>query len=529
MPDIFYEGYFALFLIISIGIVLGNLKIKGLSLDLSAVIFVALFLGHHGYMVPIEFQTIGLVFFIFTIGIQAGPGFFDSFKALGRKLIYICTILILTAALLGVGLSKYFGIDIALGIGVFTGALTSSTGLAAAIDATGSPLSSIGYGIAYPAGVIGVILFLSFFSKVLRIDMKSEENNYKKQQAKEHPEVIDKNFVVENKNIHGKTINELEIGTMTHAVISRVKHNNKTVTPHDKTRLYTGDIITVVGTREALDKIELLIGRPTEEKIPLAENYKVNWVLVTNKNVVNKPLKVLNLTALYNATITRIRRSGIDLSPDGNTTLRFGDKVVVASDEENIRQVMKLLGNEEKRLSETNFLPISLGILIGMLVGSVKIPFFGLFDFSLGITGGILTTAIILSNLGKTGPIIWTMSGTANQLLRKLGLLMFLATVGTHSGAHIVEAFTQYGWNLFFIGIAITIIPMLLSILYGKYILKVNFAVLLGVIAGSMTSTPGLAAVDSKTQTDAPSIGYATVYPFALVLMIIVSQLMAML
>ncbi len=259
MPDIFYEGYFALFLIISIGIVLGNLEIKGVSLDLSAVIFVALFLGHHGYMVPVEFQTIGLVFFIFTIGIQAGPGFFDSFKALGRKLIYICFILIMSAALLGLGFSKYFDIDIALGIGVFTGALTSATGLAAAIDATGSPLASIGYGVAYPAGVLGVILFLSFFSKVLKVDMKKEEDDYRKQQAMEYPEVIDRNFVVENKNIHGKTIKELEIGTMTHAVISRVKHDNKTVTPTEKTKLYIGDIITVVGKKEALDKIELLI------------------------------------------------------------------------------------------------------------------------------------------------------------------------------------------------------------------------------------------------------------------------------
>ncbi len=529
MPDIVYEGYFALFLIISIGIVLGSVKIKGLSLDLSAVIFVALFLGHHGFIVPVEFQTIGLVFFIFTIGIQAGPGFFDAFNKMGRKLIYICLLLIFSAALISLGFSKYYDIDISLGIGIFTGALTSSTGLAAAIDATGSPLASIGYGIAYPVGVIGVILLLSFFPDILKIDMNKEEEDYKNQQKRDHPDILEGNFVVENKSMDGKKIHDLEIGTMTHAVISRVKHNNKAVTASDQTKLHVGDIVKVVGTAEALEKIKLLIGKPTEEKIPLAEDYKVNWILVTNKNVINKTLKELSLTAYYNATITRIRRSGIDLTPGGNSTLRFGDKVMVACDKENLRKVMKLLGNEEKRLSETNFLPISLGIVIGMLVGSLKIPFFGMFDFSLGITGGILTTAIVLSNLGKTGPIIWSMSGTANQLLRKLGLLMFLATVGTHSGAHIVEAFATYGWSMFFIGAVITIVPMFLSVLFGKYILKINFAVLLGVVAGSMTTTPGLAAIDSKTKTDAPSIGYATVYPFALVMMILVSQLMAML
>ncbi len=529
MPGIFHEGYFALFLIITIGLFIGNLKVKGLSLDLSAVIFVALFLGHLGFEVPIEFQTIGLVFFIFTVGMQAGPGFFDAFKKMGRKLIYICLLLIISAALLGVGFSKYFGIEISLGIGVFTGALTSSTGLAAAIDATDSPLVSIGYGVAYPVGVIGVILFLTFFSNILKIDMKKEEEDYKKQRESKHPEVINRNFVVENKNIDGKTIHELEIGSMTHAVISRIKHKNKTVTPNDKTRLHVGDIIKVVGTAEALAKIEFLIGKPTEEKLPLSGDYTVNWILVTNKSVINKPLKELNLTGYHNATITRIRRSDIDLTPDGNSTLRFGDKVMVACDNENIGKVMKLLGNEERRLSETNFLPVSLGIVIGILIGSLNIPFFGLFDFSLGITGGILTTAIILSNLGKTGPIIWAMSGSANQLLRKLGLLLFLATVGTHSGAHIVDAFANYGWNLFFIGATITVVPLVISILFGRYILKINFALLLGVIAGSMTSTPGLAAIDSRSKTDAPAIGYATVYPVALVFMIIASQLMAML
>ncbi len=451
MAEIFHEGYFALFFIISIGIIIGSLKIKGVSLDLSAVIFVALFMGHYGFIVPIEFQTIGLVFFIFTVGIQAGPGFFDAFKDMGRKLLVICAVLILSAMLLSLGLSAYFDIDRSLIIGIFTGALTSSTGLAAAIDATGSPLTSIGYGIAYPAGVLGVIILLTLFPNMLKVNINKEEDKYKKIQAENHPDVMNKNFVVENHNINGKTIHDLEISTMTNAIISRVKHNNVTITPCDKTMLYLGDIVKVVGTADALEKAEFLIGKPTEEQIPLAENYTVNWILVTSKNVINKSLKELNLTAYYNATITRIRRSGIDITPDGESTLRFGDKVMVASDKDNISKVMKLLGNEYKRLSETNFLPISLGIAIGMLVGSIEIPFFGIFDLSLGITGGVLATAIVLSNFGKTGPIIWSMSGTANQLMRKLGLLMFLATVGTHAGEHIVDAFEEYGWSLFLI------------------------------------------------------------------------------
>ncbi len=527
MTDLIYEGYFALFLIITLGILLGNVKFKGFSLDLSAVVFVALIMGHYGIMVPEAFQTIGLVFFIFTIGIQAGPGFFDAFKKTGRQFLSVCLLLVGTAALLSFTTSRVFGLDPLLGVGIFNGALTSTSGLAAAIDISGSTLPSIGYGVVYPAGAIMAILTIHLLPVVLRIDMKKEEKQYLDRSKEEHPKVSAQHVVVENKNIHGKTIRELGVGTMTQAIISRIKHENEIYTPGEKTRLYLGDILKIVGTDKALEKAELMIGPRTDKKIPHAAGYKINWLLVTNKEVINKSLSELNLTAYYNATITRIRRSGIDISPRGNSSLRFGDKVLIASDNENMSKVMQLLGNNEKRLSETNFLPISLGIIIGVLLGAISFPFFGLFEFSLGTTGGVLIAALILSKLGKTGPVIWNMSGGANNLLRKLGLLMFLATVGTHAGAHIADALVEYGWALLYTGLLITTIPMMLTAVVGYFVLHINFATLLGVIAGSMTSTPGLAAADVKTDTDAASLGYATVYPLALVLMIVFSKILS--
>jgi putative transport protein len=526
MSTLFSEGYFVLFLIITIGIVIGNIRIKGFSLDLSAVIFVALLLGHFGFRVPEVFQTIGLLFFIFTIGIQAGPGIFDAFQKNGRQLLVVCTLLVGTAASLSFGLTRLFSIDINMGVGIFNGALTSTPGLAAAIDATGSPLASIGYGLAYPLGVIGVVLLVHFLPVLFKADLKQEEKAYQEEIAEHFPEVVNRNFVVENKNVHGKTIRELEIGSMTQAIVSRVKHEDKASTPAEDTRLFLGDVVKVVGTSASLEKVEVLIGPPTTEEIPLAEGYTVNWVLITNKEVVGKSLRSLNLTAYYNATITRIRRSGIDLSPKSSSTLRFGDKVLLACNSEDMSKAMKLLGNNEKRLSETNFLPISLGIIIGLIVGKISIPFFGLFEFSPGITGGVLAAALVLSKLGKTGPIIWSMSGSANHLMRKLGLLMFLASVGTQAGAHMVEAFSAYGWMLLLIGLAITVLPVVVSALVGRYVLQMNMITLLGVIAGSMTSTPGLAAADAKTGSEAAAIGYATVYPLALVLMIIFSQIL---
>jgi putative transport protein len=527
MSSLVEEGYFILFVIITLGIVLGNIRFRGFSLDISAVIFVALLLGHWGYLVPEAFQTIGLLFFIFTIGIQAGPGFFDAFKKYGRKLLLICIILVSTAAGISLLLTKLFSIESNLGVGIFNGALTSTPGLAAVIDITGSPLASIGYGVAYPAGALLAILIIHLLPVIFKIDMKEEDRKFMKELNEDFPEVKSQVFVVENKNIHGKSLMELEIRTMTNAVISRVKHGEMATTPDGNTRLFLGDLIKMVGTEDSLNKAALMIGSITDEDIPLTQQFDVNWVLVTNKEVINKSLQSLNLSAWYGATITRIRRSGIDISPSGSSKLRFGDKVLLACDKENMRKVMKILGNDEKRLKETDFLPISLGILIGVILGIVRFPFFGLFEFSLGLTGGVLVAAILLSKLGKTGPIIWSMSSSGNHLLRKLGLLMFLASVGTHAGADIAETLATNGWKLLWIGMAITIFPMIIATVAGHFAMRINFATLLGVIAGSMTSTPGLAAADAKTSTDAASVAYAGVYPIALVLMIVFSQILS--
>ncbi len=528
MPDFLYQGYFVLFVIISLGMILGNLKIKGFSLDSSAVIFVALLLGHFGFTVPISFQTLGLLLFIFTIGIQAGPGFFDAFMKYGRSLIVLCIILIGLASLLIVAARYIFDIPTALAIGIFNGALTSTPGLAAAYDATQSPLTAVGYGIAYPVGVVGVILFMQVFPRILSIRFNDEEQQYKSELRDEHPDISSCILRVSNANVDGKSLKELNIRQMTQAVVSRIKHKGEIFTPDANTRLFLGDYIKGVGNAESLSRLKLLIGDTADEDLSFDERYVVNWLLVTNKAVVNKSLRELNLTALH-ATVTRIRRSGIDLPPKPHSRLRFGDKLLISGSSHEMNQVRRLLGNNEKRLSETNFLPISLGIVLGVLVGTISLPVFGLFDFSLGLTGGVLAVALVLSNIGKTGNIIWSMSGSANQLLRRFGMLLFMATVGTHAGSEIAEVLQSDGLRLILIGLTITFIPLIITAMIGKYYFKMNFLTLLGVLAGSMTSTPGLAALDNKSDTDAASLGYATVYPAALVLMILVSQLLALL
>lgn len=525
--ELFSNSYFALFLIILIGFLIGRIKIKGISLDVSGVIFVALFFGHYGIIVPKDFQYLGLILFIFTIGIQAGPSFFESFKKQGRELALLASILVIASGFITFLVIYFFNIDKNLGVGLLTGSLTSTPGLAAVIDATGSPLASIGYSIGYPFGVIGVILFVNLLPRILRINMPNEEQKYKTEIMAGFPEIFSKNFIVENDSVIGKKFGELNIRFMTKAVISRVMHENHVITPSPELVLQKGDIIKAVGTLDALERVTILVGPETDTEIPTDKNYEVRAILVTNKEVVKKTLGQLNMFNTYGATVTRIRRSGINISPSPSSTLKFGDKIIVVCNEENMKRVSHIFGDDDRKLSDTDFFPIAAGILLGILVGKLSINF-GDFSFSLGLTGGILLVALILGRTGKTGPIMWTMTGAANQLLRQFGLLFFLAAVGTNAGSSLVETFSKYGVELFVYGIIITLVPMIITTIIARYFMKLNMLVLLGTLTGSMTSTPGLAALDNMTDTDAPAVAYATVYPIAMVLLIIVVQILSL-
>ena len=525
--DLLSNSYFSLFLIIALGFILGKIKIRGISLDVSAVIFVALAFGHFGITVPEDFQNIGLVLFIFTVAIQAGPGFIQSFRKSGMPLALLAAVLIFSAFLLTFILTKVWEFDQVLGVGLFTGALTSTPGLAVIVEQSESPLASIGYGIAYPVGVLGVILFIRSFPAIFKADLSREEQEIRDQASAEYPEILSKHFIVKNSNIIGKSFRELQIRNMTGASISRVFREENAFTPTSETVLEEGNIIRAVGTHKALKKVQLLIGPETKKEIPLGSNFIVQSVLLTNKKVINKSVGQLNLLSAYGATITRIRRSGIDIAPSSETILHFGDKLLVACDRDHISDVIKLLGNKDKKLSDTDFFPIAAGIVLGVLAGKLSISFSDNLTLSLGLTGGVLFAGLILSNIGKTGPVIWTMSGAANQLLRQLGLLFFLAAVGTRAGSQLMDTLSEYGFKLFIAGAIITIVPMIITALVARYILKMNMFIFLGGLAGGMTSTPGLAAVDSMTDSNSSHLAYATIYPIALVLIIVTIQIIS--
>ena len=262
----------------------------------------------------------------------------------------------------------------------------------------------------------------------------------------------------------------------------------------------------------------MLVGEREEGELPLDKTQEIESLLLTKKDMINKQLGDLNLQKNFGCTVTRIRRSGIDLSPSPDLALKFGDKLMVVGEKEGLKGIARLLGNNAKKLSDTDFFPIAMGIVLGVLFGKINISFSESLSFSPGLTGGVLMVALVLSAIGKTGPIIWSMSGPANQLLRQ---------VGTSAGKNLVATFQESGLLMFGVGAAITLVPMLIATVVGRLIFKISLLDLLGTITGGMTSTPGLAAADSMVDSNIPSVAYATVYPIAMVFLILFIQMIA--
>ena len=528
LTDLLQTSYFAIFLIVALGFMLGRIKVMGLSLDVSAVIFIALAFGHWGVSIPKELGTFGLVLFIFTIGIQAGPGFFHSFRSKGKTLILITLLIVASACLTGVAMKYLFDIDTPSIVGLIAGALTSTPGLAVAIDSTQSPLASIAYGIAYPFGVIGVILFVKLLPRIMHIDLDREARRLEKERRGQFPELLTCIYRVTNPVVFGRSLMQINARAITGAVISRHKHGEQISIPTAHTVLRENDYIQAVGSDEALNQLATLVGEREEGELPLSHTQEIESLLLTKKDMINKQLGDLNLMKNFGCTVTRVRRSGIDLAPSPDLALKFGDKLTVVGEKEGLKGLARLLGNNAKKLSDTDFFPIAMGIVLGVLFGKLNISFPGGLSFSPGLTGGILIVALFLSAIGKTGPVIWSMSGPANQLLRQLGLLLFLAEVGTSAGKNLVATFQESGWLLFGVGAAITLVPMLIAVIVGRMVFKISILDLLGTITGGMTSTPGLAAADSMTDSNIPGVAYATVYPIAMVFLILFIQLIAL-
>lgn len=523
----FSHQLFLFTFIAAIGIFLQRLKIYGFSLGSAAIVFVAMLFGHLGVEIPAIVMNIGIVFFLFSIGIQAGPSFFATLKNDGLSLLFITFILIASAFLIGHFAVYFFSVDKALVLGIINGALTSTPGLATASDSLASPLVLIGYSLAYPFGVIGVILFVRLLPKILHVDLNQLDELHRSGEEKRTSWLKAKSFVVKNSNLLGKKIDDLDPDNFLHATISRLTHQGRTVVPDKDATLQLEDVIKVVASEDILTKVELMVGPEVAASPELDSSYDVKQFILTNSQLVNKTLAELNLLNIYKARVTRIQRNAIELRPSAKTKLKIGDKLTIAYDLNNDASLSALFGNRPNSLTD-DLLALFFGISAGILLGLIRLHLPQQITVDLGLSGGVLFAAIFLSHIGKIGPVVWHLSSSTNKVLRELGLVLFFVGVGTKAGQGLSSIEWASGVEALMIGGMMTLLPMVISSFIMLTFFRTNLLKVLGIITGGMTSTPALASIAGLTNSNLPSLYYASVYPFALVLLIVGVKLSAL-
>ncbi len=485
-----------------------------------------MFAGHSGIILPPDLKIMGLLFFIYAIGIQAGPKFFTFFKKEGLQFNLLAIIIVSAGAVVASLGVIFLKIKKEIAIGLFAGALTSTPGLASAQEATGSPLTSIGYGLAYPFGVIGVILFVKLLPTILKVDLEEEARLESERQEENKIKIYFSHIEVINPAIIGKSLGKIRLLETTGCVISRLKRDNKVFVPKVDTELQKDDLLRVVGDPETLEQATMLLGKKSKKKIP-QRSLDTQSFIVTNKSLIGKPLRELEISSKYEANVTRIRRAGIDIPAEVGQKIEWGDRVVVVGEKKIMEELKDYLGDDIKKAEEGNIYSIILGIVVGFLFGLIPFSIGNVISLKFGLTGGVLLSGLLLSNKGHIGPIIFRPPTNIINFLREIGLVFFLSVVGCKAGSTIVKVIQEHGVILFFWGTLITITPMITVLLINKKFFKVNLLQLAGALTGGMTSTPGLAVASSMIDSSVPMVTYAAVYPVAMITMMFWTKILA--
>lgn len=518
--------------VIALGVYLGKLKLGGVSLGVTFVLFVGIIMGHFGYIVDHEvlhfIREFGLILFIFSIGLQVGPGFFSSFKKGGMKLngLAVLGIVLNVAIVLGIYFFEGGATKIEALVGVMSGAVTNTPGLAAAqqsVNATQADTMAMGYAAAYPLGVVGIILAMFIIKAIFRINVKDEIKEIEEDQENSQlkPHIV--TFEVANKLIDGKNLIELHDIIQCNFVVSRLmKPDGTVVIPKAETEIHTGDLLYIVMSAQDEERLKALIGPETEMDWNATPSQVVSRrILVTKGNYNGVAIGSLRLRMGYKLNATRVHRAGVDLLAAPNLRLQIGDRLTVVGNEEDIERLANKLGNSMKRLNEPNLITIFVGIMFGIILGSINVGW----GMKLGLAGGPLVVAILLSRFGYKFKLITYTSSSASLLMRELGICLFLASVGISSGegfADTVFNTTGMWWVIW--GFMITVIPLIIvgSIARGVY--KINFLTIMGLMSGGCTDPPALAYANNSTGNDAPAVAYSTVYPLTMFLRVVAAQ-----
>lgn len=537
---------FVLAVVAACGLLLGKVQVRGIGLGTAGVLFAGIIFGHFGFTIDhatIEFvRDFGLVLFVYTIGMQVGPGFVTSLRKEGLPLNLMATAIVLLGAAVTLGVAAIWKIDIAAAVGLFSGATTNTPSLGAAqqalksmslADPTRMELPALGYAVAYPFGIIGIIGSMIAFRAFFRIDPDREAKAFREAQRAGEKPLGRMNIEIENKNLNGVAIRELPGKSELDVTISRIRYagENEVHAATGDMPVHVGDTVLAVGSAEHLEKFQLIVGRrSTADLMKAPGEVTFRRVVVTRSEALGRTIRQLGFNEAYDVTITRIIRAGTEMPAIGALELQFGDMLNLVGTKEDIDRAAAEVGNSSKALNHTNFVAVFIGIAFGILIGLHPINIPGVpVPVRLGVAGGPLLAAILLSRLGRIGPIVWHMPETANTALRELGILLFLACVGLKAGEHFVEVVSGGdGVRWMTAAIFITVVPLLAVGAFARLFLKQNFMNVCGLLAGSMTDPPALAFANTTAGSDAPSLSYAAVYPLTMLLRIVVAQLIVL-
>ncbi|RHJ62172.1 putative transporter [Phocaeicola plebeius] len=533
--------------VIAAGGLLGKIKFFGISLGVTFVLFVGILAGHFGFTgnpAILSFvQDFGLILFVFCIGLQVGPSFFSSFKrggitlnllAVGIVFLNIAVALILYFALQG-------RVDIPMMVGILCGAVTNTPGLGAANEALQQlhyqgPEIAMGYACAYPLGVMGIILSMIIIRYICRVDVQRDSDEIQKEEeANPHMKPYTISLKVQNEALSGKTLSQVQNFLARDFVCTRIIQDGHMITPNANTVLRLGDRMFLVCAEDDSEAIMAFIGPKIEQDWDATNQQDKPMVsrriLVTQPNINGKTLGELHFSSMYGVNVTRVNRSGMDLFAARQLRLQVGDRVMVVGPQDAIERVANLLGNQLRRLDHPNIVTIFVGILCGILFGSLPIAIPGMpTPVKLGLAGGPLIISILIGRFGHKVKLVTYTTMSANLMLREVGLVLFLASVGIKAGENFVQMVVE-GDGVLYVGLGflITFIPLVITGIVARWHHRVNYFTLMGLIAGSNTDPPALAYANQIAGNDAPAVGYSTVYPLTMFLRILTAQLLVLL
>jgi putative transport protein len=525
-----------------LGLLIGSVKLRGIKLGVAGMLFSGLLLGHFGFSLDphlLSFlKEFGLALFVFTVGLQLGPGFFNSLKKDGLKLNALAITIVLSGAILIFVMGRYLlGWNAGALAGIFSGATTNTPSLGAAQQAMSTAgkadlasQAAMAYAVAYPFGVMGIILVIVMLRIVFRIDPKKELAELKEQMSLGVREPKRASLRVENPNLDGVPIRNVPGLGDDGAVVSRIRRKDETDvhSATSETVLHVGDVILAVGTVDQLDRATLSIGVRVEEDLRKAPgNIIAKRIIVTHKDMIGQTIAGTRISERFGVTVSRVSRQDMILTAIPDLKLQFGDMLNIVGEEAAINQAANVLGNSVHQLNETSFASIFVGITVGIFFGLYPWPLPGMpVPLRLGLAGGPLIIAILMGRLGRIGPLVVHMPINANTAFRELGIIFFLACVGLGAGGKFVEtAFSATGLQWMAMGAVVTTVPLMIAGFIGRKFMKINYLTLTGVLAGSMTDPPALAFSTKLTNSDYPSLAYANVYPLTMLMRILVAQI----